>query len=280
MFHSKSVRLLSAMLALCVTTVLLAATNAYSQVTSVMTDSSTLAGIWKGWTLQVEPNKQYYSIINLVPGDVGTVVGTTVYPELECGGMLTLTNTDADALYLTERLTYGWARCYNYGIITLTVQPSNTLNLNWHSLRVSTIATSTLELENNSENQIAVDFFGIWQGDRQQQTSTEGTLVLGKLSNVQLGISKGITSTIAGNIAYPSQNCGGDLILQGADESKLVYNETITYGACTDGGSITLQMNEDGTLTYEWKKETLLETGTLRRVSNLKSVFLPIISRN
>lgn len=60
MLRSKSVRLLSAMFVLCVTTVLVLATNAYSQVGSVMTDSSTLAGIWKGWTIQVEPNKQYY----------------------------------------------------------------------------------------------------------------------------------------------------------------------------------------------------------------------------
>jgi hypothetical protein len=271
MANSKVLRIAPVILAICLTALLTCTLDTYSHSALVSTDSTGYVGIWQGWTTQHQPETQFVTVLNLVPGDSSTIIGTTAYPKFACGGVLTLIESTAEHLLLSETLTYGWSRCYDQGIITLTVQPSDTFDYAWHSLEVTTVATSTLERIGQGGEQIGDEFIGIWAGKAIQQNFNIS-------KTIQVALAEGVQNTVVGSIAYPSLHCGGELTLQMATAFQLSLSEVITFGSCSNG-KISLTMQSDGTLLYEWQSADNTVTGTLRRISNIRRLFLPVITK-
>jgi dipeptidyl aminopeptidase/acylaminoacyl peptidase len=75
------------------------------------------AGTWSGDVRQFMA--PHYSVLfTLRGGAAGTVVGTIDYPEVDCGGSLTLENVAADYVRLRESITHG--RCTDGGTIAIS----------------------------------------------------------------------------------------------------------------------------------------------------------------
>jgi len=79
-------------------------------------------------------------------GAVGTVVGTSSYTELGCGGELTYAGTNPDgSIRVTERLTTGQKTCIDGGTITLAaVSGATTISYGW--VGRADVGTSTGQL--------------------------------------------------------------------------------------------------------------------------------------
>ena len=55
----------------------------------------------------------------------------------------------------------------------------------------------------------------------------------------------------SGSIDYPDLHCGGTVTRTGGGESSGTFLEHITYGRCTDGGTITVNLR-NGQLAWSW----------------------------
>lgn len=102
-------------------------------------------GTWKGKGSQVNPAAQWSIFIALTPGSAGSVVGSIAYPSLTCGGELTLSSVNSDAIELLEEITYGKDCAYNgKGKVTLKLTANNALEYKWQLAGVQTTGTGTL----------------------------------------------------------------------------------------------------------------------------------------
>lgn len=101
-------------------------------------------------------------------------------------------------------------------------------------------------------------FVGSWQGTGEQSDHP------GEWS-IAATIAGGAVGAVVGTIAYPSLQCGGELILRRAAADSMELREHITHGDCVDGGIITLGVRPGGWLAYGWRAEdgTLTARGQL-----------------
>ena len=101
---------------------------------------------------------------------------------------------------------------------------------------------------------------GVWKGTvvEQDSTSYPVTMVL--------------RGDGGGSIEYPTFPCGGSLTLVGARGRKLVFRESIAAReVCFNRGTIYVEMQADGTLSWEWSYPASYQRGvwgsaTLRRL--------------
>lgn len=76
----------------------------------------TYEGTWDGQMTQpTSPRSPYSMEVTFRPGLVGDVVGEVSYPDLECGGELTLTRAEAGRLIVAETIEYGTFACIERG---------------------------------------------------------------------------------------------------------------------------------------------------------------------
>ena len=83
---------------------------------------------------------------------------------------------------------------------------------------------------------------GTWSGEGHQSPAGE------------TGSDYPITMTISdsgGSIDYPSLGCGGSLSLISAGATSAQYRETITYGGCISGGTVSVNLFQ-GRLSWTW----------------------------
>ncbi len=77
------------------------------------------------------------------------------------------------------------------------------------------------------------------------------------------------TISYEGTLAGTAFSCGGELLAQLATGSIYEFTETITFGACTNGGRVRLTHDAAaGTLSYEWfapASDQLAARGVLTR---------------
>src|SRR6185295_9441749 len=100
-------------------------------------------GVWNGTGVQ-NNGLSWTASISLF-GRVGPIVGTINYLSSDCGGELTLLSASADAVELSEKLTYsGGDPCVNGGVVTLRLQQNGTLAYTWGQGVFQGTATGTL----------------------------------------------------------------------------------------------------------------------------------------
>lgn len=83
-------------------------------------------GDWEGGVYQGNINASYHAELLINDGAVGTIVGTSHYPELNCGGYLTLQSMSANRATFLETVTYGMSSCVN-AIVTLDYVSTGTV---------------------------------------------------------------------------------------------------------------------------------------------------------
>ncbi len=82
---------------------------------------------------------------------------------------------------------------------------------------------------------------GTWTGSGHQSPA-------GKTSDYPIIM---MISDDGGSIQYPSLSCGGSLTRLSGDSTSAQYRETITYGQCINGGTITVRLFQ-GRLSWTW----------------------------
>jgi hypothetical protein len=86
---------------------------------------------------------------------------------------------------------------------------------------------------------------GTWHGEGHQSPASE----TGSDYPIAMTISNG-----GGSIDYPSLGCGGSLALISGSATSAQYRETITYGGCISGGTVSVNLFQ-GRLSWTWMGE-------------------------
>lgn len=242
---------------------------------NIQTNSGNVAwyhGVWEGWTIQTNPNSQYTTVLSIVEGDINTIVGTTAYPELRCGGTVKLVSQSASKIVLHETITYG--NCIDNGIIDLTLVNNSTSQFHWYSNSHPAIADSTLSQISTDNDLPLQQYVGVWEGNGTQNSGSSWTILI--------TLVEGETNEVVGTIAYPSLRCGGKLTLQSASASELTFLESITYGGnCVDQGIVTLSVNDlPHQMSYTWERGSSNAAGSLEKLSGESfNIYLPLVIR-
>lgn len=101
-----------------------------NEIVQMPVETSDILGTWEG--LGVQGSDTWPLSVTITGGSPGTVVGTSTYPTLNCGGNLVLVSSAPGHLTLTEQLTYNGSRmCADQGTITLDLQSDGTLAFTW-----------------------------------------------------------------------------------------------------------------------------------------------------
>jgi hypothetical protein len=89
-----------------------------------------------------------------------------------------------------------------------------------------------------------VGYLGVWKGAGAQDNGSKWTILI--------ALTPGKINSIAGTVAYPSLNCGGELTLKRSSFQALELAEKITYGDCVDQGTMVLKLISIGKLQFNW----------------------------
>ena len=103
--------------------------------------------LWEGNGTQSDEADSWSVSIALVGGPIGSVVGTSSYPSLGCGGSLTLTAVSTESVEVREELTYGLDLCTDIGTFVFSLEPDGTLRFEWRSEDASYVATGMLHAD-------------------------------------------------------------------------------------------------------------------------------------
>jgi hypothetical protein len=100
----------------------------------------------------------------------------------------------------------------------------------------------------HSSINVPVGYRGVWKGDGYQFDTRQHWSIL-------MALHTGKVGSIAGVIAYPSLQCGGELRLLEATKDHVKLREDITFGEgnCTDKGSIVVRLR-GGTLDWRYSR--------------------------
>ncbi len=79
----------------------------------------------------------------LTPGEVNSVVGTTAYPSLACGGKLTFRRVSNQSIDLLENITYG--RCVDQVKVILQSTSKEKLQYKAYSPRGDKFADGSIQ---------------------------------------------------------------------------------------------------------------------------------------
>jgi hypothetical protein len=114
-----------------------------------------------------------------------------------------------------------------------------------------------------AQQELPAAFFGQWAGSTDEVPSNADVPVTVDLTGGSLG-------AVVGTMALPNHACGGDVTLQrvAADGRQIELAVSITYGAaCINGGLVTLTLQSDRSVFYDWRhpSSAVTATGTLTR---------------
>ena len=162
----------------------------------------------------------------------------------------------------TEAVTYG--SCPTGRTVIAAVNASGVLTVTVQAYNSSGVLNASLERLNASENLVPPPYQGVWSGSGAQPGSTWTIL---------FGIDTASLGSVVGTSAYPSLRCGGFLTLLSADETKVVFEERITFGSCVTRGKVILTETLTGSLGYQWyyTDGRLGSTGSLIRRTTWRS---------
>ena len=82
-----------------------------------------IIGVWKGAINQ--PGSRAYSGVMVINNlNKGSIIGSMDYPELDCGGSLTLIDNAPKKYVIKEKMKYGFGKCVDNGTIKLDLKNS------------------------------------------------------------------------------------------------------------------------------------------------------------
>jgi hypothetical protein len=253
-----------------------------------LTSTDPLAGQWEGTSYEET-------------SDFGAVMNVTIQPGCEVGSIcgkiatdwcfidLVLNQINGNTLVFDEKNVSGTSTCPAGGVDKLTLQTDGTILLRFESEpsgtsvsngvlhrgqspkmsvitatppaptpSLATFAGATPISVNNTD-----PIAGKWSGTISNAAGTFTTPV--KLT-IQAGCAQGNT---CGIYNAPQMGCAGDLFLQNINgETFLFQEQNVTGGSsCKAGGYEQLQLNSDGSLTYQYLASPgypAISTGTLK----------------
>ena len=112
--------------------------------------------LWEGNGTQSNLAESWPVSIALVGGQIGSVIGTSNYPSLSCGGKLTLDVVSANTVEVTEDLTFGLDLCTDTGVFVFSIEPDRALRFDWHSADASYVSSGTLYVNGSNQGAEAV----------------------------------------------------------------------------------------------------------------------------
>ena len=178
-----------------------------------------LAGTWANYIIQSPGTSEYNAILNIDgDADPSGVVGTVHYPELDCGGDISIDSVDGIVFTIRETITEG-TRCGSTNFYEVEYLPGTDQVRMIHPL-------VTMHLDREPS---LTELAGLWSGEIEQfepfpdffeqEITLDGTL--------------GADGRI-GSVFYPPFSCGGDLYVNAIDGGVLSITEVNTFGLCTD----------------------------------------------
>jgi hypothetical protein len=273
-------------------------------VTTPATETATLApgpagatvpdafvATWSGTGTQVNPAVEWPVTITITGGGVGDVVGTSDYPGQACGGELILRGATADAIVLTEQLTYGLDSCTDGGTITLSGLDVIAVSFDWSGTRAdgsASSATGTLDRPDSATGpagggtvaqpgtqdgpvidttQLHSYYIGTFSGTGNQENPASAW-------PITVTFTGGRPGEVVGTVEYPTLGCGGELVLVSINPNDewlgFEATERITYGqeTCIDGGTFVFSSESAVGITFGWTSPDSATTasGSLPRV--------------
>ena len=96
-------------------------------------DAASVAGTWSGTVFQRDTASTYRVQLTLAPSAVvGTVIGSSAYPSLECGGQLVAVKRSGQTVVVRERLSSGQGQCLDGILLSLTPQRGGRLRYEFY----------------------------------------------------------------------------------------------------------------------------------------------------
>jgi hypothetical protein len=107
--------------------------------------------------------------------------------------------------------------------------------------------------------QLPEGFLGTWAGAAEQVSPTQSSTY-----ETRIELTGGEQYATIGTVTYMGSNwtCGGSFVLWLVpDLNHVAVGEHITMGGdvCPNGGFIQFTLNDDGTLSYEWRLPGMLD---------------------
>lgn len=88
-------------------------------------------GLWIGSGFQYNLSSQWTISLALVDGPTGSIIGSSAYPSVPCGGEILLEGATQSAMQLREHITYG--PCVDQGSMTISPSGEGSLSFVWRA---------------------------------------------------------------------------------------------------------------------------------------------------
>jgi hypothetical protein len=238
-------------------------------------------GNWSGIGIQENPHGEWPVGITITGGELGEIVGTSVYLEQSCGGDLILEDFSDTEIVLHEQLTYGQDACADNGTIVLSGYDGVTIQFTWNGIGPNDTPSSASGRLGRPDNAAPADSTTVDQapsssGDALPETfvgtTWTGTGLQENPANtwpVTIALTGGNEGEVIGTIDYPTLGCGGEIVLIEVNTEdnfgSFQAQERITYGQdnCIDGGRFLFFLSEGAfLLNFEWTSPTGPTTAT------------------
>jgi len=222
------------------------------------------AGVWRGMGQHIGGGSEWPVSMCIPGGARGTTVGTFAYPTYYCGGELVLLESSQCVVELREKLVYGG--CANGGKVVLSNPANGKMTYEWYYSHGALGATGSLQRVSVPEAGIPSEFLGAWSGEGDQFSN-------GGHWSILMSVSGGTVGSTVGTFAYPSLQCGGELVLTAVNSNPSSISVTEHYlfnpGSCIEDGTDVLTLTSGSSLGYQWYQPdgTYDGIGALNRIT-------------
>lgn len=221
-------------------------------------------GVWRGAV--AGDNTDYNVIMALAggPAAAGQRVGSTDYPELNCGGVLSLVSRSGAQTVMEERIIYGAHRCIptvKVSFVRGLTDGQAVVEFAPNDGRVGIRASVSREpAVPDLADRVDLQESGSWRG------SVAGD---SRPYTVQMQLAPGPVAPgqVVGANDYPELSCGGPLSYVGRTYTRLVFKEQINRGQenCILVGEVTFSAAEPAGLWTYYSSTSRLLTAAVHR---------------
>lgn len=221
-------------------------------------------GVWRGPVVGSSTPHTMIMALTGGSGSNGEPIGTTDYPELNCGGRLDLISRDGLSTVIREEIIYGSENCVS--TVTLVFRPGPTpaqatVDVDPMDGRSGIRANVTREVGvPDLSNRISAQEAGIWRGPVAGDSSSYDV-------RMELRAGPATIGQEVGSSSYTPLSCSGPLTYAGRTYTRVVLTERITTGVenCLPTGEVTFSAFEPARSWTFYGATNRLLTSTLTR---------------